>query len=149
MRGQSVRQNTKRPHSEHTAEAKGFFEAYAHLARNLRTWLLAYGVGGPVIFLTNDAAGRKLVGAGYAETVATLFLGGVALQIFAALLYKWALWFLYSGEVDKKFKAQRIYSLSEKVTDYAPLEIAFDIITVVFFLGATWLVLKATFGEVP
>lgn len=146
MRKQLLKQNTKGSHNEHTAEAKGFFEAYAHLARNLRAWLFAYGVGGPVIFLTNDALGKKLVSAGYAETVAMLFLGGVALQISAALLYKWALWFLYSGEVDEKIKTQCIYTFSEKITDYAPLEIAFDIITVVFFLGATWLVLKATFG---
>src|SRR2546426_7954213 len=57
-------------------EESGFYEPYAALARNLRTWFIAYGIGGPVIFLTNEPAAKALYSAGVGRSVAYCFLGG-------------------------------------------------------------------------
>jgi hypothetical protein len=44
------------PHNSPSQES-GFYEAYVGFARTLSVWLIAYGIGGPAIFLTNEAAG--------------------------------------------------------------------------------------------
>lgn len=41
-------------------EETGFYEAYAGFARNLRIWFVAYGIGGPVLFLTNSEVWQKV-----------------------------------------------------------------------------------------
>ena len=58
----------------------------------LRVWLIAYCIGGPAIFLTNEAAGKTLFSCGSGRIVAYAFLGGVAVQVVLALLYKSAMW---------------------------------------------------------
>jgi hypothetical protein len=73
-------------------EEVGFYEAYAGFARTLRTWFVAYGIGGPVLFLTNDNAAKTFRGAPSAHLIAYSFLSGVLLQILAALLSKTAMW---------------------------------------------------------
>ena len=41
------------------ASGGGHFENYAEYAKTLRSWLVAYGIGGPVLFLTNKDAPEK------------------------------------------------------------------------------------------
>jgi hypothetical protein len=66
----------------------GFYEAYVDFARNLRIWLLAYGIGGPAAFLTNEGAARILRSSLFGRQITYCFMAGVALQVFVALLYK-------------------------------------------------------------
>ena len=129
--------------SQAIREETGFYEAYAQFARNLRTWFLAYGVGAPVIFLTNEAVGRKLLASGQAEIVAFLFLSGVAIQVLAALLYKCAMWCLYTGERNNRFKTSKRYKCSDWVSESLWVEFGLDVLTIVLFAAATWLALKA------
>jgi len=123
-------------------EESGFYEAYVGFARNLRTWFLAYGVGGPVVFLTNPNAGEKIAKSGYAEYIAYLFLIGVALQVIAALLYKSAMWFFYEAELNRQLKEKVKYKAFRKLSESYSLEFFFDIATVACFSVATWRVLK-------
>jgi hypothetical protein len=46
------------------SEAEGFYKVYEEHAKALRTWLVAYGVGGPVLFLTNPIAQERLAKSG-------------------------------------------------------------------------------------
>jgi hypothetical protein len=39
---------------------KGFYEAYASFARTLRAWLIAFGIGAPLIFFQNENAWAAL-----------------------------------------------------------------------------------------
>src|SRR3954468_21743579 len=73
-------------------EESGFHEAYGSFARALRLWFLAYGIGGPSVFLTNESAWRKVVASRQGGAVAYSFLAGVSLQIALALVYKSAMW---------------------------------------------------------
>jgi len=41
-------------------QEKGLFEAYGSAATSLRTWLVAYGIGAPVFFLSKDNLWRAL-----------------------------------------------------------------------------------------
>ena len=68
--------------------AAGSYAAYSECNKTLRTWLVAFGIGGPALFLVNDTAVKRLVTAGTLKTVAALFLIGIAVQVLSALLNK-------------------------------------------------------------
>ncbi len=124
-------------------QESGFYEAYAGFARNLRIWFIAYGVGGPVVFLTNEAAGQALLASGPARRIAYTVLAGVGLQILLALLYKTAMWYLYLGELDDSRKSWMLYKVSEWLSDSYWIELVSDAATLVLFGWATLDVLHA------
>jgi len=128
---------------EDKAEDSGFYEAYAGFARALRTWFIAYGIGGPVIFLTNEAASKTLLASGAARAVAYCFLLGVTLQILTAVLYKSAMWHLYMGELDPDKQSRQFYKASDWLTQQYWLEVLLDVGTLALFGWATVRTLNA------
>jgi hypothetical protein len=115
----------------------GFYEAYKAFTTSLRTWFVAFGIGGPVLFITNDDARKVLVDSGEAMTIGLLFLVGVGLQIIEALLYKNAMWHLYVGEVYPTRRSGPLYEFSDWVSECYPLGLMFDIATLGVFGSAT------------
>lgn len=120
----------------------GFYSAYAEFAKNLRVWFLAYGIGATAIFVTNEGAGKRLLSSAVAEPVIYLFLGGVAVQILLALLYKSAMWHLYMGELDPEHQKTWWHEKSERLSDSYAIELTCDIATIGCFGGATFLLAK-------
>src|SRR2546430_1820740 len=78
----------------------GFYEAYAGFARNVRTWFIAYGIGAPVLFVSNPEVWKKISAAGDGQAIAYLFLAGVVVQIVEAMIYKTSMWYLYVSELE-------------------------------------------------
>ncbi len=137
----------KRSNSSTTANQDdvGFYEAYVGFARELRVWFLAYGIGGPAIFLSNDTAMTRLLSSGSGRVVAYAFLGGVGIQVALALLYKAAMWYLYMGELNPDAKNWKLYQAADRVSESYWLEVLGDVLTLVLFGGAT-LRLLSIFG---
>ena len=77
-----------------------YYNAYHYYSNLLRTWLVAYGVGGPILFLSNEALWKRLASDG--TSLGFLFLGGVALQVIVAALNKTVMWACYFGELNEK-----------------------------------------------
>lgn len=75
---------------------EGFFSVYLDYGRVLRAWLVAYGAGGPVLFLTQEKVAERIAASGQARTIVYLFLAGVLLQVLISLLNKWVNWYLYA-----------------------------------------------------
>lgn len=42
-----------------TTNAEHYFQAYAEYSKVLRTWLVAYGIGAPVLLLTNEPLAKS------------------------------------------------------------------------------------------
>jgi hypothetical protein len=121
----------------------GFYEAYAGFARTLRTWLVAYGIGAPVLFLTQSSAAEALKTAGAARAVAVIFLTGVSIQVLGALLYKTTMWQLYMGELSALDRVGRWQTFCEMISTAYWLEFAIDASTIALFGWATWRVVFA------
>jgi hypothetical protein len=126
----------KRPDLETTSE---FYPPYAEFAKNLRTWLVAYGIGGPVVFLSNDTALLALMKSGKFSWIGLLFLIGGALQILSALLNKHSMWYLYVGEIYPHTHDRTSYKISNWYSDQGWIEVLLDVATVILFGCATWL----------
>jgi hypothetical protein len=123
-------------------EEGGYYEAYVGFARTLRLWFIAYGVGGPALFLTHETAGARLLASGSGRPVAYFFLAGVVLQILVALLFKSAMWYLYLGEFDDRVKSWRLYRTSDWLSESYAIEFVCDLVTLVLFAGATLRLLR-------
>ncbi|MCK9418279.1 MAG: hypothetical protein M0R70_02755 [Nitrospirae bacterium] len=127
--------------SKHDNKDDGYFEGYAQFAGVLRTWLIAYGIGGPVLFVTQAQLADKLSKSGQAHFIASLFLAGVFLQVVVALLYKGAMWYLYVGEEDEDMQKRKRYIISSWLAESFWLEMLFDLASIALFMFATSIVL--------
>jgi hypothetical protein len=116
-----------------------YYPPYAEFAKNLRTWLIAYGIGAPALILSNKSAWDAVKGSGHVAFIGALFLLGVALQLIEALLYKHAMWHLYFSELDAEHEKSRWYRAASWLSESYLLELSFDVISVLFFIVATLL----------
>jgi hypothetical protein len=73
------------------------FAAYTEYNKVLRAWFVAFGVGGPALFLINDEIGTRLAKTGQLGSVAKLFLIGTGSQIAGAFINKVSNWYVYRG----------------------------------------------------
>ncbi len=89
------------------SETEEYFQDYTAFSRDLRVWLIAYGIGAPVLFVSNAAIYDKVLQHGDGKLIVILFLIGVSFQIFEASTSKWMSWIQYSCKIDKKHKHLR------------------------------------------
>lgn len=129
------------------SDKDGHFANYAEYSKTLRSWLVAYGIGGPVLFLTNKDAPAKLAGSPHLDTIVTLFLVGVGFQIFLAFINKWAAWHMYKAGVTDDYQSTLQYKTWYWINDQSWIDCVFDLIALASFSAATWLILKVMLGS--
>ena len=120
-----------------TEEATAYVESYQSFASNLRAWLIAYGIGAPVLFASQSAFSEMLKNKGAVTPVIYAFLIGMSIQIFAAFLYKASMWYIMWGAMTPTFKTTCRYKFSDWVSEQLWLELLFDIASVSAFAWAT------------
>jgi len=77
-------------------QKKEYLESYHQYNRILRSWFVAFGIGGPVIFLTNDRLYEDFLSLSGKVFIINLFLLGLSIQIFIVFVNKLANWYKYS-----------------------------------------------------
>lgn len=123
-------------------EESGFYEPYSEFAKNLRTWLIAYGIGVPALFLSSDKCWERVAASGQMRSLGIIFLSGVALQVFLALFFKALMWQLYIAEVDSARKETWLYRAADKISNWFFPEFLLDLASIGLF---AWATLKALF----
>lgn len=94
-----------------------YYPSYAEFSKTLRTWFVAYGIGGPVVLVGNERAWKAIVASGLSIHIGLLFLMGGGLQVVSAFLNKHAMWHMYIAEPapsDTAKDAARRQALKEK-----------------------------------
>ena len=130
--------------SKTPTEEKGFFEPYSLYARTLRTWFVAYGIGGPAVVITHPDALSVVSKAGSVGVIGWLFLAGVAAQILVAFLNKVAMWYVYYGrEVEQSFSTTRRYRLAEWFSEQFWFDIVMDLASILAFSISTVMLFRA------
>ena len=127
--------NNKDPSLE--LEGTDQFKTYLEYNKVLRTWFVAFGIGGPALLLLNPDLAARLSRAGSLRTVAGLLLLGAAAQIFGALINKIANWYVYFGSIDDHFKSKRRYKFARKLVTQFWIDVLLDVVTVLTFGAAT------------
>jgi len=129
--------------SKAPSEEKGFFEPYSYYARTLRTWFVAYGIGGPAVIITHPETLAVVSEAGDAELIGGLFLAGVAAQVLVAFFNKVTMWYVYYGEVETEFKTTRRYRLADWFSEQFWPDIVMDLVSLIAFGISTVLMFRS------
>ncbi|MGH8397354.1 MAG: hypothetical protein ACRETA_03805 [Gammaproteobacteria bacterium] len=104
---------------------------------------MAYGIGVPVLLVSQQYIAKAIIKAGTGELITWLFLVGVAIQVLAALLYKYSMAYLYSAEVDPGLNETRRVKAAEWLSDAVWLEALFDVVSIALFVYGTFMVVSA------
>jgi hypothetical protein len=116
--------------------SQSYFESYAEYNRILRSWFVAFGVGGLALFLLESPVRATLLASGQTRAVVSLFLVGVIAQIVVAFLNKYANWYCYFGEDNPAFLDSSLYRFWSYIASLFWVDIILDILTVGCFLTA-------------
>jgi hypothetical protein len=120
----------------------GFYKVYEEYAKNLRAWLVAYGVGGPVLILTQEEVSRVVTASGAGAGVAVLFLAGVGLQVLLSLLNKWVNWGIYAYSETQELLDGKRYRACEWISQQMWIDLLLDVGAVACFGIATWRIVR-------
>ena len=113
-----------------------FGDAFSRYERLLRNWFIAYGIGAPILLLTQNSLRDEFLDSPDRWCIGILFLIGVVSQVAESWLYKMTTWYLFYGEV-KDIKKSRRYRFSKWIEDHYWIDIACDLSTFGLFLIAT------------
>lgn len=116
----------------------GFYEPYIRYSVALRSWLIAYGIGVPVLLVSQDLIAKSIMKAGAGKLIAALFLAGVAIQVLAAFLYKYSQEYLYADESGAKLKGTRRLAVAEWLSDSIWFEMLLDVVSLILFVCGTF-----------
>ncbi len=116
----------------------GSYTTYLEYNKVLRTWFVAFGVGGPALFLINEKIAERLAKAGMLKEVAIFFLAGATAQVVGALLNKVSNWYVYMSAFDKAFEGTCQHRLSEWFTHQFWFDITIDLVSIGCFGVAAW-----------
>ena len=119
------------------SSAEAYFRVYEEHMRTLRAWFVAYGVGGPVLFVTQQGFANAIIRSGESKLIGVLFLLGVLFQVLIALLNKWVNWGLYYYEDDPTSTRGRVHDFCESVSGQVWVDIAADALSLLLFTLAT------------
>ena len=125
---------------ENTQEVE-HFQNYTDYSKTLRSGLVAYGIGGPVLFLTNQSLSDRVSVAPNKRLIIGLFLAGVALQVVLSFLNKWCAWNMYAGENQIAYRLKKRYKVWRIINDWSGLDFCIDAASIIAFICSTWLVL--------
>jgi hypothetical protein len=119
-------------------DAEGFYKACTDYSNTLRTWLVAYGVGAPVVLVSNAGLLAAVTRSEWTEWITALFLVGVILQVVLATLNKAAMWGCYYGAENREFRETRYYGWANWLSQQFWIDIGLDVLTIALFVTATW-----------
>lgn len=124
-----------------------YYEPYTYFSRTVRMWMVAYAIGAPVLFVSQEYVSEKISGSGEAFLITMLFLSALCIQIGSALIYKYALWFLHLGVDDANIQNSKGFLISNWLIKRLWPTVLFDISSVALFVLATYKVLIACISE--
>jgi hypothetical protein len=117
------------------------FSTYFEYNRVLRTWFVAFGVGGPALFLVNETIAQRLAAEGQLRLVVILFLIGAGAQVLGALLNKVANWYVYWSIVDDDTPSAPKHAWADWLARQFWIDVVLDVVTIAVFGWAAWLLL--------
>jgi hypothetical protein len=109
----------------------------SELPLKIRAWLVAYGVGAPVLFLSRDPVMNALKAEPDAQFVILAYLVGSFLQVLLVWLYKLSMWWAYLEEMNTIAKGSVRYKFVDWFTNTFWVEGLIDFLSVALFGYAT------------
>jgi hypothetical protein len=119
------------------ASEQSYFDAYMEYNKALRNWLVGFGIGGPVLVLSNAEILRTVLRCGNKNVIFWSFSIGLFLQIVISFINKYVNWHSYNN-----FKSGEEHFLAGKIW----IDFIFDVASIICFLKAAVLFGACVFG---
>lgn len=127
---------------EHGDDREYYFESYKAFAWRFRLWLVAYGIGLPVVIVSNKELWAVVKTSCDARFVLWMPLIGLGIQVFVTWVFKTCMW--YCDRYAKKvLPAESLYYRTALwITDRYYLEMILDFVTLGLYAYSTFVLLK-------
>jgi tagatose-1,6-bisphosphate aldolase non-catalytic subunit AgaZ/GatZ len=122
------------------------YKAYEEYSKTLRTWFVAFGVGAPLVLLTNEKLSETLAASPLLPLLVAGYCFGVGLQVLVAIMNKNAMWACYYGENEPSFRSTRRYGLADWLSKQYWIDASVDLATAILFGWATYSAFQVVFG---
>jgi hypothetical protein len=123
-------------------KTKDLYANYQHYNTVLRSWFIGFGVGGPVILISNNDVLLKLKATGCAYLVGSLFFVGVGIQIIISFINKTVGWCNYFAEENQGFTDNWLYKAAIIFDEKYWLDVLADLLSIVTFTWVTVIFIK-------
>jgi hypothetical protein len=114
-------------------------EAYRCHSSTLRNWYVAFGIGAPVLFLSNEYLWKKIITSCNFEVIGFTFFLGAVFQVLLSFLDKYASWVGYYERATGNDKGTVIHAIAEWWIKDDFFSIALDLGSLALFGFATFL----------
>ncbi|MGH9455273.1 MAG: hypothetical protein ACRD2O_15035 [Terriglobia bacterium] len=121
----------------------GFYEPYIRYSGTLRSWFVAYGIGVPVLLVSQNLITKAIIKSGTGNLIASLFLVGVAIQVIATFLYKYSQEYLYHEETGAELEGTTRLAIAKWLSNAVWFEMLLDILSITLFVCGTFAVVAA------
>ncbi len=115
----------------------GFHAVYSDFAKIFRLWLVAYGIGVPVILLPRENVILELKAVADGRRIIFSFFAGVFIQVALAWLYKLSMWWSYMWETNRLQEDSGKYKFIDWFTTAFWVEALADWFTIILYSYAT------------
>lgn len=122
----------------HAADGSDELAAYLEYNRILRSWFVAFGIGGPALFLIEEQIWQRLIENGELRQVSAAFIVGAAAQVMGAVINKIANWYVYLGATDAAFRTKRRCRVCGWLVRQFWVDMVLDALTIAAYGWATW-----------
>ena len=130
---------------EYKESAESFYSSYEHYGNSLRLWLVSYGIGAPVLFISNKDLYATVSKIDAINCIVFLFLLASFAQIINALINKWCNWYNYAFEARLRKKDGKTYKIVCAICNASWYDWVTDLVSVLLLCWATlWLFLSIT-----
>ena len=112
---------------------------YNEYNKTLRSWLVAFGIAVPAVFVTSKDAKDFLLKSPDVQLIIIVFLLGVASQIAISFLNKFISWSAYYRDDQKLMQGRDCHSVFKRIASLENeiwIDFVFDVATIGFFLWA-------------
>ena len=97
----------------------------------------------PVLLVSQEFIAKAIIKSGTGALITWLFLIGVAIQVLAALLYKYSMAYLYNSEGNSELNDTWRVQMAEWLSKTVWLEALFDVAAIALFVLGTFKVVAA------
>ena len=123
---------------EAESDSTSYYRAYEGYEKTLRTWFVAYGIGAPILLLTDEAVRDAFTHSAQGRRIGGAFLVGVAVQVLLAIVNKTVAWANYYAATRPTVQGEWKYRTASWLSEQFWIDAIADLATVLLFGWATW-----------
>jgi len=129
---------TPKPNPASSDDKDVLFGDYDEYAKILRTWFVAYRIGGPLLLVSNHAIRTRITTSGWCRWIALAFLTGVGFQVLLTIANKTALWGCYRAARQPRLIERPIYRAAQWFAYTLWVDLLIDVLSLLAFSWATY-----------